>query len=392
MKGHPLGQALIPATAELLLVDREPARDPMPAPPVARWLPPTEISSGAELAELLARHAVDEVIELAAVGTWDCITACAEAGASYLTTSYDTWIGTELDDPDDARCMLRSRALWAPPDIDVGVHLLCMGMNPGLINLLVARALADFAARTGAPPSLAGLDIHTILLTEIDETRLAPERAAELDPDCFPCTWSPDGCLDEILEPEAMIIRAGEITALDHAPHRAVYEARCGDQTIAGHLVPHEELVSLSLMYPTVDMAYCYRLPRLSEAALAAAPEREPDEWATARLYPPAQLDALSGFNRLGVLLCSRRFGELWIGWQTSMAAARAHATSATLLQVAAGVLAGWHALREVPDGVYLPEELDTARSLERAASVLGEPTIAWDPEAPVRSIADRRR
>jgi hypothetical protein len=233
------------------------------------------------------------------------------------------------------------------------------------------------------------LDLHTLLFTEIDTTTT---RDA-LDPasDRFPCTWSPGGCLEELLEPEAMITASGELEVLSHAPHRALYEARCGDELIRGHLVPHEELVSLGAMYPSVDLAYCYRLPPASEAALAASPDRPAAQWLTRRLYPPDHLGDLGGFNRVGVLLCSHTLGELWIGWQTAVADALPYSTNATLLQVSAGVLAGWHELRRAAPGIYLPEDLDSARTLALAEQLLGPPRVVWDREAPARSVVARR-
>ncbi|PRP99997.1 Homospermidine synthase [Enhygromyxa salina] len=389
LEGHPLGQALLPGTSELLLHDRAPASHATPTPDLARWLPATELDNKQDIARLLCEHRPDEVIELAVVGTWDCMSACAEVGASYLTTAYDTWQGTELLDPDDARCMLRSRALFDPPDVEVGVHLLCMGMNPGLINVLVARGLHELATRSGRAPSLDALDLYAILLTELDATTTTTplEPASER----FPCTWCPDGCLDEILEPEAMMTVNGEPAVLDHPPHRAFYEARCGDELIHGHIVPHEELVSLGAMYPSVELAYCYRPPPATRAALAAAPDRLPDDWPTRRLYPPDHLEDLRGFNRLGALLCSRTLGELWVGWDTPVADALPYSTNATLLQVAAGVLAGWSELRTAAPGVYLPEELDTARTLGLAAQVLGPLRVVWDRDAVPRAVAKRR-
>jgi homospermidine synthase len=389
LAGHPLGRALVPGISELLLLDSEPALDAMPMPAPARWLPAQNLVDKQDIAALLREHRPDEVIELAAVGTWDCMSACAEAGASYLTTTYDDWAKVTRLDPDNARCMVRARALFDPPDIDAGVHVLCMGMNPGLVNLLVARGLTELAARSGRPPSLEALDLHTLLFTEIDATT----TSARLDPasERFPCTWSPNGCLEELLEPEAMITASGELAILSHAPHRALYEARCGDELIRGHLVPHEELVSLGAMYPSVDLAYCYRLPPAAEAALAASPDRKPAQWPTRRLYPPDHLGDLGGFNRVGVLLCSHSLGELWIGWQTAVADALAYSTNATLLQVGAGVLAGWHELRRAAPGIYLPEELDSSRTLGLAAQLLGPPRIVWDPQAPTRSLAARR-
>ena len=384
LEGHPLGRALVPDGAELLLLDRDPDLDLAPAPACARWLPATSIDEREDLERVLREHRPDLVVELAAVGTWDCVSACAEFGASYLTTSYDTWPGSG---PDAERCMLRSRALFDPPDVDAGVHLLCMGMNPGLVNLLVARGLAELAQRSGRAPSLAALDLCAVLFTELDQTTT---RTALPDA-TFCSTWCPEGCLSEMLEPTAMLTVEGETASLDHAPHRALYEARCGSELIRGHIVPHEELVSLAAMYPTIDLAYVYRLAPAAEAALAAMPEREAADWPTHRLYPPHHLDDLSGFSRIGALLCSRSLGELWIGWQTSLEHARTYATNATLLQVATGVIVGWTELIRSAPGVLLPEELDSTRTLSLAEEILGPIEVVWVPDAGARSIASRR-
>jgi homospermidine synthase len=383
LDGHPLGRSLLPTGSRLLLLDREPDLALAPVPECARWLPAQQIGRREDLLEVLGEHRPDLVVELATVGTFDCMTACAQFGASYLTTTYDAW------PPDAQRCMLRSRALFDPPDVDAGVHLLCMGMNPGLVNLLVARGLQELASRSGRAPSLAALELSAVLFTELDEqTTIARD---ELPNATFCSTWCPEGCLSEMLEPTAMLTLAGETASLDHAPHRALYEARCGPELIRGHIVPHEELVSLATMYPTIDLAYVYRLAPAAAAALAAMPERGVDDWPTHRLYPPDHLDDLRGFSRIGALLCSRDLGELWLGWQTSIEHARKYATNATLLQVAAGVIAGWSELGRSAPGVYLPEELDSGRTLAVAEQILGPLEVLWEREAPLRSIASRR-
>jgi homospermidine synthase len=382
LEGHPLGRSLLPPGSELLLLDRNLDPHLAPLPACARALPNLQISEREDFVRVLREHRPDLVVELAAVGTWDCMTACAELGSSYLTTSYDIW-PTQAATP----CMLRSRALFDPPDIEAGVHLLCMGMNPGLINLLVARGLEELAARSGRAPSLAALDLFTVLFTELDATT----STSPLPEATFCSTWCPDGCLSELLEPTAMLTADGETVSLDHAPHRAFYEARCGAEQILGHIVPHEELVSLAAMYPTIDLAFVYRMSPAAEAALAALPERGAEDWPTHRLYPPEHLDDLRGFSRIGALLCSRTLGELWVGWQTSSEQARRHSTNATLLQVATGVIAGWTELNRASPGVYLPEELDTRRTLALAEQILGPLDVVWHPDASLRSIAARR-
>lgn len=385
---HPLGRALLPRGTELLLLDGDGSQPHVPMPRGARWLPATTISQAHELAEICVEHRVTQVIELAAVDTWDCLEACAAVGASFLTTTFDTWEGTEQFDPDDSFCMLRARGLFSPPDVDAGTHLVCMGMNPGLVNLLVAAGLRELAERSGRPASLEALGVHAILFTEIDQTTVVD---IPLDPSRFAASWSPEGCLDEILEPHAMINIAGDLTRLDHPPHRARYRGRCGEQEILGYLVPHEELVSLGAMYPTVELAYLYRMPPAGEAALVAAPERLPTQWATERLYPPEHGDDLRGFNRIGALICTRSLGELWIGWETPVELGRRYSSNATLLQVAAGVIAGWTLAQRLEPGIWLPEELDSRRALGLAGEILGAPKVVWDREAPTLGVLDRR-
>ncbi|MFO7563435.1 MAG: homospermidine synthase [Enhygromyxa sp.] len=373
-----------------MLLDGEGPQAHVPMPRGARWLPAATICEGRELAEIVAEHRVERVIELATVDTWDCLGACAAAGASFLSTTFDTWDTNAQDDPDDPYCMLRARGLFSPPEVETGTHLVCMGMNPGLVNLLVAAGLRELAERSGRPASLDALEVHAIVFTEIDETTVAGRRSPA-DPLRFASTWSPAGCLDELLEPHAMINRAGELTRLDHPPHRAHYRGRCGDEEIVGFLVPHEELVSLGAMYPSVELAYLYRMAPAAEAALIAAPDRQPEQWVPQRLYPPEHGDDLQGFNRLGALICSRSLGELWIGWETPVELGRRYSSNATLLQVAAGVLAGWTLAEELEPGIWLPEELDTRRALGLAGEILGAPKVVWDRDAPALSVLDRR-
>jgi homospermidine synthase len=384
LERHALGRRLLEGTKELLLVDRAPPSQPLPArlAEKARWLPAHAIESGHDLAALLREHPVDEVIELAALGTWDCVEVCAEHGVSYLNTCYDHWDAARAPLP----AMVRARELFDPPDVEAGVHLIGGGMNPGLVNLLVGEGLRVLGERTGQAASLRALDIHAIAFTELDTTH-EPGRDSD---DAFAMTWCPEHCLEELLEPEAMIVVDGELVGLGHAPHRAQYLARCGDRSIVGHMVPHEELVTLAAMYPGIELGYVYALPEQATRALARWPERRPSEWQVRRLYPP-HTTALEGFDRIGMLLCSRTQGELWIGWHTAVEDALALGTNATLLQVATGLLASWSSLREREPGIWLAEELDARKVLDAACSVLGELDIVWDRDAPPRPLRERR-
>jgi homospermidine synthase len=97
----------------------------------------------------------------------------------------------------------------------------------------------------------------------------------------------------------------------------------------------------------------------------------------------------LTGQDRVGVLLCSRRFGELWLGFDTDVSAGLALGTNATQLQVAAGVLAGWIQLGSRM-GIHFVEKLDWQAVLKVVGEVLGPTVMVHDPMAVPLTLADR--
>lgn len=97
----------------------------------------------------------------------------------------------------------------------------------------------------------------------------------------------------------------------------------------------------------------------------------------------------LTGQDRVGVLLCSRRFGELWMGFATDMTAGLSMWTNATQLQVAAGVLAGWSQLGR-RKGIHFVEDLDSGEFVRVASEVLGAPVSIHDASAAPKLLADR--
>ena len=141
--------------------------------------------------------------------------------------------------------------------------------------------------------------------------------------------------------------------------------------------------------FSTVEIGFLYRITPAARRALAAHPDRIlPEAWETRRLCPP-WTKALTGSDRVGVLLCSRRFGELWVGFDTDVAKGLALDTNATQLQVAAGIVAGWMQLGHIK-GIHLVEDLKWREFLHVVAEVLGPPVIVHDASAHARTLADR--
>jgi homospermidine synthase len=379
---HPGLAARRARVGTLLLVDAEdgPAADV----PGTRTLPAATVRASTDLAALLRAHPVGTVIDLAELGTLDCIDACAHAGASYLSTSFESWPHDlhALGVLEQARRLLPAHRPIPP----AGSHLVGTGMNPGVVNVLAFAALGAFAAKVGVAADARALALHALLVTEEDTTARTND---ESDAGRFAITWRPRSCLEELHEPAAAYVRRGRPVALPHPPTAAAYRARCGDRTIEGLVVPHEELVTLGHCFPGLELAFVYRLPPAARRFLAAPPPGDPMAFPSARLYPP-HATALAGRDRVGVLLCSERFGELWLGYDTAVEQGLRYGTNATELQVAAGVLAGWDQLGRVP-GVHTVEELDGDRYLACVSALLGPPVIVHDPHAPVTLLPARR-
>jgi hypothetical protein len=376
------GQRLRERLDAVLLADREPPPGPVPLRDCV-LLPPITVGSAEDLGQLVRQHRITDVVDLSSIDTVDCTRACDELGANFLCTSVEEWPGRGSIATDEAIARLLPPRR---PALSRRGHLVGSGANPGIVNALVFAGLDEFAGRVGVSPTPAELDLYAVLITEEDTTA---ERGGSEAPDVFPMTWSPFHCLEELFEPRAFAAREGQVMGLGHRPTARLYRARCGDRSIEGMAVPHEEIATLARRLPEVEVAFLYRIPAASRHALAARPEWDSAErWSISRLYPP-WTEALTGQDRVGVLLCSRRFGELWVGFETDVTVGLALRTNATQLQVAAGVVAGWLQLGR-RKGIHFVENLDWREFLEAACEVLGPTASFHDRSAPPRSLLER--
>jgi homospermidine synthase len=358
------------------------------------------IDGRADLAALLARTAATTLVDLAGLGTFDAVRICDAAGCRYLNACFDHWPGEEgPSDPEARRVMIAAQALHPserPSGLQLG-HVIGAGMNPGLVNALAARAFIELLRCAGldaAPPTAGAgaraalvhaLGVYALYVTEDDSSSWSHPSTDE-----FACSWHPRHCLEELLEAETMATDDARLVGLGHRPIDRMYDVRVGEQRVAGFVVPHDEIVTLSFAWPGLEMAYIYRPAPASRAALAAHPQRAAADWTIRRLYPPHDV-VEHGHDTVGVLLCSTSLGELWIGFDNDVAQASAYHSNPTQLQVAAGVLAAWLELAGAPAGAWVMEELDEGRVLAAAQAVLGPVKIVWDRQASPRPLRSRR-
>jgi saccharopine dehydrogenase-like NADP-dependent oxidoreductase len=377
------GRRLLGGLDAVVLADRVPARAAAPLRGGVQ-LPPVTIRSGGDLARLIQEHQITEVVDLSSLDTVECSQVCDGLGVDFLCTSVEEWAGHGPLPTDEAIARLLPPQR---PAIERGSYLVGSGANPGLVNALVFEALDAFASRVGVASSADALELYAILITEEDTTIDLDDDGST---DEFAMTWSPWHCLEELFEPAAFVASNGRVRRLGHEPAACEYAARCGDRVIEGLAVPHEEVVTLARRFPSVEIGFIYRLPPSARRALKAHPgRRNPQSWATRKLHPPFTT-SLAGNDRVGVLLCSRRYGELWMGFDTTVEAGLTFGTNATQLQVAAGVLAGWSQLGR-RKGLHFVEDLDSREFIRTASAVLGPPIVVCDPSARPVSLIERR-
>ena len=324
-----------------------------------------------DLDRLIREQGVTQVIEVADVDTLEFSKVCAKHGADHVTATIQT--GDEDTVPGVKRVFDQVKA-------ERGSQLLGSGMNPGVVNALVLAGLDEFEKRAGTTPKL-----YAIYVTEQDTTR----RTKPTNEDIFEMTWSPHHALGELLEKHASYYSNGKHACFDHQPHLASYAVRWGGEEVAGMLTPHEEVVTLGTRFAEAECAFVYAVPQQAAEALHRHPDRDPDDWKTAKLYPPYAVDVV-GHDRVGILLCSRDHGELWVGFHNDASDGVPWGTNATELQAAAGVLAGWTLLGE-RKGLHVVEDLDWRKYLGVVEEVLGKMQVNYDRAARPRTLAERR-
>ena len=326
-----------------------------------------------DLDRLIREQGITQVIEVADVDTLEFSKVCAKHGCDHVTATIQT--GEEDTMPAVKRVFEAVKA-------EKGSQLLGSGMNPGVVNALVLAGMEELEKRAGTKP-----DVHAIYITEQDTTRRSKGPAPS--DDVFEITWSPIHALGELLEKQASYFSDGEHRCFEHQPHRALYNVRCGPEVVDAMLTPHEEVVTLGTRFAPVECAFLYAIPKQAADALRAFPDRDPEEWKTKKLYHPHEID-LEGHDRVGVLICSRQHGELWIGFHNEQRDGARWGTNATELQAASGILAGWSSLRQ-KRGLHVVEDVDWRAYLRVVESVLGEMRIHHDATAAPRWLAQRR-
>ncbi|MBF8721385.1 saccharopine dehydrogenase C-terminal domain-containing protein [Pseudomonas guariconensis] len=347
------------------------------------------------------------------VATLPLVLFCQEKGALYLDTCIEPWAGhytnSNIDLQKRTNHSLRAHLLAEKRLFRNGpTAVIAHGANPGLVSHFVKQALLNLrhdlmgasdhipATRQEWAQLAWKLNIKTIHIAEHDT------QAAKIakHPDEFVNTWSVDGFIGEGCQPSELGWGTHEQTLPDgakfHTPtcKKSIYLNRPGTSVriktwtpacgpCLGFLITHNESLSLSdyLTYrpndqeiyrPTVTYAY-----HPCNDAILSVHELNGNSLRPQRHRRVLKGDEIiSGADYLGVLLMGHEKNAYWYGsvLKNTTAQTLNPASSATTLQVAAGVLAGikW-ALKHPKRGIVEAEEMDFAFALDISRRYLGD-------------------
>ena len=337
----------------------------------------------------------------------DIITWCLANNVFYMNTSLERW----PDEPDETIPNLADRTLYKEHQKmrkatrafkGHATSLVTNGANPGLVTYFTKAALLDIAKACNIKASpktqqewaeLAKiLEVKTVHISERDTQVLRePKLKGE-----FVNTWSCEGFwaegrapaemgwgTHELPEPEN-----GEVQKDDgpcngaflHAPGVSVLVKTWAPLagSFNGFLVQHSEAITVSEYLTTEDKSYrptVHYAYQPSDAAIVSIHEMRGAELTLQHKKRIAKNSIVSGVDELGVLLLGHKKNAWWYGSQLSIEEARdlIPYESATSVQVAASLLAGFLYILENPTEGYIePESVDHEFMLNIAKRYLG--------------------
>ena len=332
-----------------------------------------------ELAPILARHAIAIVLDLTDARSLPILRATHRAGASYVNTMLND---ARFTVPEQHAQILSCGAEFASRP-----HLLCTGMNPGIVNHWVSQGIM----RHGRP--------HEIAFFEFDSS--AP---ADTPPHtCAPfITWSRKEFLHEIAEdPGGRMGYGGETewlqpNALNHPVDTRQHLRPILDQPNypRGMLLLHEEVVTLGRRF-NLPASFTYAIHPASLAALHASRSNHEPLTADRLMLADNVTIPLIGSDLVGVWL---KYDDRDVRIFNVMHNRSLRGTNATYRQVAIGVLAGVRTVAhgQVPRGVHFVEDFDASVFTETVRThMIVQEHIVWKPQPeaqPVRRNASLAR
>lgn len=336
--------------------------------------------AAAQLHPLLDRYHIGLVLDLTDARSLPILRATHQGGASYVNTM--------LNDERFTVPEQHTRLLSLKAEFESQPHLLCTGMNPGIVNHWVVQAIT----RHGRPREIAFFEFDSSAPASIPLRECAPF-----------ITWSRKEFLHEVAEDPGGRLRSdGKIewlhpNALSHPvdmrPHLAPIVV-CPNYP-QGMMLLHEEVVTIGRRF-NLPASFTYGIHPASLAALQSAWTNGEPLTVESLLLADNATVPLNGSDLVGVWL---KYDNRDVRIFNVMHNRGLRGTNATCRQVAIGVLAGLRALAhgQVACGLHFVEDLDAPIFPETVrAHMTVEEHVVWklrpqaDPAVRAASLASR--
>lgn len=337
----------------------------------------------------------------------------AHNNSFYIDTVVEPWPGfyfnTELDKVSQSNYVLREDFQSLKKNlINTPTSISCCGANPGMVSWFVKEALLnlakDFGREVTLPKSkeawaklMCDLGVKGIHIAEKDsQYRNLPRPKNQ-----FLNTWSPEGCMAEVLQPAELGWGTHEKKkpqdSHEHTEgHKsAIYLDSIGGEvkvhtwtptagSHVGYLITHNEAISIADYFTLRDGDHvvfrptCHYAYHPSDVAIESLNEllNERDRNPQTDIHILEEDEIISGADELGVLLYGHERGAYWFGSKLTIEEVRTLAPyqNATGLQVTSAALAGIiYALRHPQEGILETEDVDHKECLELQLPYLGK-------------------
>jgi hypothetical protein len=286
---------------------------------------------------LLKKHRIDIVLDLTDADSTDILEATDKAGVTYLNTSMNNYKKTVKELVTD---IVERRALFrnAP-------HILCAGMNPGIVNLWVRHGIERF----GMPTEIVHFEYDT---------------SAAIKKWYPSITWSiHEFLVESVNDPSGVVVGRGAVkdllpNALEHRENmKPILQPimRLAHYP-SGMTVLHEENISIGYKY-NVPSKFVYAIDPKTLKTLVHLYRRHKHIPAGAFRQADNTHEILNGADNIGVIL---DYPDKKVYYFNTVPNIAIMATNATYTQVVIGIFGALFTLLfdRLKPGVYFTEDL----------------------------------
>ena len=290
-----------------------------------------------EYHNLLKKYNIDIVLDLSTMDTIPLLESTNKFGVSYL--------GTAANDEKNPIYQTLHEILRKRDKYRNAAHLMCSGMNPGVVNMWVRVGVEEY----GVPKEIVHFEYDTSTISKGWRPIM---------------TWSIKEFLEEVVtDPSAVMLGGYKIkeaktsAIMQQVDMKSILKPIINlDKYPYGFVVPHEECTTIAYKY-NIPSKYIYAFDIDTMKRLVAKYKKVGKITSHDLIFGDNISNILEGSDSIGVLL---KYNNKIICFFNSISNQSLTGENATCLQVAIGVFAGLFTLilEKLKPKLYFPEDL----------------------------------